>query len=93
MTASRKPREPRSAGRRFALFGLATPNLFATIGVGAALAYGHAIGRGLELGTYALSAVLCAAASYIAMAAIPRLAIPEASPTLTLAASLGPVFS
>ena len=40
-----------------------------------------------------LFAVLCAAASYIAVPAIQRLAIPEASPTLPLAASLGLTFS
>jgi hypothetical protein len=37
--------------------------------------------------------VLCGAASYIAVPAIQRLAIPEASPTLPLAASLGVTFS
>ena len=37
--------------------------------------------------------MLCAAASYIAVPAIQRLAIPEASPTLPLAASLGLTFS
>jgi hypothetical protein len=40
-----------------------------------------------------LFAVLCAAASYIAVPAIQRIAIPEASPTLPLAASLGLTFS
>ena len=38
-------------------------------------------------------AVLCAAASYIAVPAVQRMAIPEASPTLPLAASLGLTFS
>ena len=36
---------------------------------------------------------LCAAASYIAVPAVQRMAIPEASPTLPLAASLGLTFS
>ncbi len=40
-----------------------------------------------------LFSVLCGAASYIAVPAVQRLAIPEASPTLPLAASLGPTFS
>ena len=40
-----------------------------------------------------LFAVLCGAASYIAVPAVQRLAIPEASPTLPLAASLGLTFS
>ena len=46
-----------------------------------------------EIGTYVLFAVLCGAASYIAVPAVQRLAIPEASPTLPLAASLGLTFS
>ena len=46
-----------------------------------------------EPGTYVLFAVLCGAASYIAVPAVQRLAIPEASPTLPLAASLGLTFS
>jgi hypothetical protein len=37
--------------------------------------------------------VLCGAASYITVPAVQRLAIPEASPTLPLAASLGLTFS
>ena len=44
-------------------------------------------------GTYILFAILCGAASYIAVPAVQRLAIPEASPTLPLAASLGLTFS
>jgi hypothetical protein len=47
----------------------------------------------LELGSYVLFAVLCSAASYIAVPAVQRLAIPEASPTLPLAASLGLTFT
>ena len=50
-------------------------------------------GTPFELGTYVLFAVLCGAASYIAVPAVQRLAIPEASPTLPLAASLGLTFS
>jgi hypothetical protein len=93
MTASRKLRDLRSAGWRFVAFGLLAPNLFATIGIAVALGYCHLIGRPFELGTYVLFAVLCGAASYIAVPAIQRLAIPEASPTLPLAASLGLTFS
>jgi hypothetical protein len=40
-----------------------------------------------------LFAVLCVAASYIAIPAVQRFAITEASPTLPLAASLGLTFS
>ena len=49
--------------------------------------------RPFQPGTYILFAVLCGAASYIAVPAVQRLAIPEASPTLPLAASLGLTFS
>jgi hypothetical protein len=50
-------------------------------------------GTHFALGTYVLFSVLCGAASYIAVPAVQRLAIPEASPTLPLAASLGLTFS
>jgi uncharacterized protein len=58
-----------------------------------ALGYSHLVGQPFDLGTYVLFAVLCGAASYIAVPAIQRLAIPESSPTLPLAASLGLTFS
>jgi hypothetical protein len=93
MTASRKLKDLRSAGWRFVAYGLIAPNIFATLGILVASLYGHAIGQQFELGTYVLFAVLCGAASYIAVPAIQRLAIPEASPTLPLAASLGLTFS
>jgi uncharacterized protein len=92
MTASRKLRDLRVAGLGFILFGLIAPNIFATIGMSVAHAYSMATGTHFLLGTYVLFAVLCAAASYIAVPAVQRLAIPEASPTLPLAASLGLTF-
>jgi hypothetical protein len=55
--------------------------------------YSHALGEPFTIGTYALFAVLCGASSYIAVPAVQRMAIPEASPTLPLAASLGLTFS
>ncbi|MBX6315781.1 MAG: sodium-dependent bicarbonate transport family permease [Isosphaeraceae bacterium] len=93
MTASRKLRDLRSAGPGYILFGLLFPNIFATIGIIVAHTYSWATGTPFELGTYVLFSVLCAAASYIAVPAVQRLAIPEASPTLPLAASLGLTFS
>jgi hypothetical protein len=51
------------------------------------------LGTPFEQGTYVLFGVLCGASSYIAVPAVQRLAIPEASPTLPLAASLGCTFS
>jgi hypothetical protein len=93
MTASKRLKDLKTAGWRFIVFGLVAPNIFATTGILVAHAFSHAIGEPLQLGTYCLFAVLCGAASYIAVPAIQRLAIPEASPTLPLAASLGLTFS
>ncbi|OBK19453.1 sodium-dependent bicarbonate transport family permease [Mycobacterium asiaticum] len=93
MTASRKLRDLRSAGRGFIFFGLLAPNLFATLGIFVAHGYAALTHADFKPGTYVLFAVLCGAASYIAVPAVHRLAIPEASPTLPLAASLGLTFS
>lgn len=93
MTASKRLKDLKTAGWRFIVFGLVAPNVFATIGIVVAHSFALVTHSPLQLGTYALFAVLCAAASYIAVPAIQRLAIPEASPTLPLAASLGLTFS
>jgi hypothetical protein len=93
MAASRKLKDLRTAGLGFILFGLLAPNVFATLGI--IVAHGYAFYTHTEFrpGTYVLFAVLCGSASYIALPAVQRLAIPEASPTLPLAASLGLTFS
>ncbi|ORV39963.1 sodium-dependent bicarbonate transport family permease [Mycobacterium conspicuum] len=93
MTASRKLKDLRSGGVGFILFALVAPNVFATLGI--IIAHGYAFYTQTEFkqGTYALFAVLCAAASYITVPAVQRLAVPEASPTLPLAAALGLTFS
>ncbi|MGV0627139.1 sodium-dependent bicarbonate transport family permease [Mycolicibacter minnesotensis] len=93
MTAAHKLKDLRAAGRGFIFFGLLVPNIFATIGMLVAHGYSDLTGIHFQLGTYVLFAVLCAAASYIAVPAIQRLAIPEASPSLPLAASLGLTFA
>jgi hypothetical protein len=93
ITACRRLRDLRTGGVPFVLFGIVAPNVFATIGIFVAHGYSAALGEPFEIGTYVLFAVLCAAASYIAVPAVQRLAIPEASPTLPLAASLGLTFS
>ena len=93
MSASRKLKDLRSAGRGFIFFGLLAPNLFATLGIIVAYSYAYLIHTQFKPGTYVLFAVLCGAASYIAVPAVQRLAIPEASPTLPLAASLGLTFT
>lgn len=93
MTACQRLRDLQTVGWGFILFGLLGPVLFATVGILAMHAYSAALGHSFYLGTYALFAVLCASASYIAVPAVQRLAIPEASPTLPLAASLGLTFT
>jgi uncharacterized protein len=93
MTASRKLKDLREAGPGFIFFGLLAPNIFAPLGMIVAHAYASLTHTDFKPGTYVLFAVLCGAASYIAVPAVQRLAIPEASPTLPLAASLGLTFS
>jgi hypothetical protein len=93
MTAARRLQDLKTASWRFVAFALIAPNIFACFGIAMACIFSHIIGQPLQLGTYTLFAVLCAAASYIAVPAIQRIAIPEASPTLPLAASLGLTFS
>lgn len=93
MTASRKLKDLKSGGRGFIAFGLLAPNLFATLGMVTAYSYAFLTDTHFKPGSYVLFAVLCGAASYIAVPAVQRLAIPEASPTLPLAASLGLTFS
>lgn len=93
MTACKRLQDVRTAGWKFVLFGLIAPNVFAVFGILVAHGYSMFLGYPFEIGTYALFAVLCGSASYIAVPAIQRLAIPEASPTLGLAASLGVTFS
>ncbi|MEB4209583.1 sodium-dependent bicarbonate transport family permease [Mycobacterium sp. 94-17] len=93
MTASRKLKDLRTAGPGFIVFGLVAPNVFATLGIIVACSYASLTHTDFKSGTYVLFAVLCGAASYIAVPAVQRLAIPEASPTLPLAASLGLTFS
>jgi hypothetical protein len=86
-------RDLKVAGRGFIFFGLLAPNLFATLGILVAYTYAYLTDTHFQPGTYVLFAVLCSAASYITVPAVQRLGIPEASPTLPLAASLGLTFS
>jgi hypothetical protein len=93
MTASRRMKDLATAGVGYIAFALLAPNVLATLGITVAHTYAVMTGAHFQLGTYVLFAVLCGAASYIAVPAVQRLAIPEASPTLPLAASLGLTFS
>ncbi|MEA3300094.1 MAG: sodium-dependent bicarbonate transport family permease [Pseudomonadota bacterium] len=68
------------------LFGIAMP-LFSSV-VGMALGYA----LGLSPGGTAMLAIMAASASYIAVPAAMRISVPQANPTLSLAASLGVTF-
>ena len=93
ITACERLRDLKQAGWGFVVFGILAPNLFAIFGLALAHLYSLFLGRPFDLPTYALFAVLCSAASYIAVPAVQHMAIPEASPTLPLAASLGLTFT
>jgi hypothetical protein len=67
-------------------FGIYMPLIGAALGLVAA----HLIG--LSLGGTALLITLCASASYIAVPAALRLALPEARPAIYLPLSLGVTF-
>lgn len=93
MTAAKRLKDLKQCGTGLIAFGLIIPNIFAMTGILVAHTFSFAVHTPFELGTYALFAVLCGSASYIAVPAVQRIAIPEASPTLPLAASLGLTFS
>lgn len=67
-------------------FGVLWPLFSAAVGTGLGLALG------LSTGSIALLATLAASGSYIAVPAAMRIAVPEANPSLSLAASLGITF-
>ncbi len=67
-------------------FGLAMPLIGASLGLGAALLIG------LPLGSALLLMTLSASASYIAVPAAMRVALPEANPSIYLTLSLGVTF-
>jgi hypothetical protein len=93
ITASKKLADLKKVGWQFIAFALCMPVFFGTFGITALCIYSHLAQVTIEVGTYALFAALCSSASYIAMPAVQRIAIPEASATLPLAASLGVTFS
>ena len=86
LIAARRLRETRALTARLALLAIAMPLVNGLIGV----AIGSALG--LDAGTAALLGVLAASASYIAVPAAMRLALPEADPGIYLAMSLGITF-
>jgi uncharacterized protein len=86
LIASRQSGALRKVGLRLVSFALLMPWLGAAVG----LTIGAVIG--LSVGGAAMLATLGASASYIAVPAAMRLALPEANPSLSLAASLGITF-
>ena len=76
----------RQYGVFLVLFGLGMP-LFSSV-VGISLGYG----LGLSLGGTTMLAIMAASASYIAVPAAMRISVPQANPTLSLAAALGVTF-
>jgi len=76
----------RKSGVFLVAMALLMPLLFAAIGLGVAMLMGLSVGGAMLLAT------LCASASYIAAPAAMRIAVPEANPAISLAASLGVTF-
>jgi hypothetical protein len=86
LIVSRQTGELRQRGVFIVAFGVLMPLLSGVLGLGC----GYVMG--LSVGGVTLLATLAASASYIAVPAAMRLAVPEASPTLSLAAVLGVTF-
>jgi uncharacterized protein len=86
LLAARRLIEARSLTWRLIVLGIALPLVNGTIGA----AVGALVG--LDAGSAAALAILAASASYIAVPAAMRMALPEAEPGLYLAMSLGITF-
>lgn len=86
LIAARRLREARRITLPLAGLGIALPLVNGTIGVAAGTLVG------LDAGSAAALGVLCASASYIAVPAAMRMALPQADPGLYLAMSLGITF-
>jgi len=86
IVAASRIRELRRTGAFLLFFGTFVPVLFAMIGALFARV------MGLSPGGTTLLATLAASASYIAAPAAMRIAVPQANPSLSLAASLGVTF-
>ena len=76
----------RRHGLFLVLFGIGMPLFSSVVGI----ALGYALG--LSPGGSAMLGILAASASYIAVPAAMRISVPQANPTLSLAASLGVTF-
>lgn len=86
LIVARQAGELRQRGLFIIVFGIGMPLLSAGLGLACGLALN------LSAGGVTLLATLAASASYIAVPAAMRLAVPEANPGLSLAAVLGVTF-
>ena len=86
LIAVRRLRESRAMTWRLAVLGIAFPLINGGIGLAIALALG------LDAGTAAAFAILAASASYIAVPAAMRMAMPQADPGIYLSMSLAVTF-
>ena len=86
LIAMRRLRESRALSGRLVMLGLALPLINGATGLGAAALLG------LDPGTGAALAMLTASASYIAVPAAVRLALPDADPGIYLSMSLAVTF-
>ena len=86
LVAARRMRDAKGLTPSLVLFGFYMPMISAVVGVG--------VGAGIGLGVAetALLGVLCASASYIAVPAAMRLALPEANPGIYITMSLAVTF-
>ncbi len=86
LIVSRQTSELKKRGAFLLVFGVGMPLLSAVIGLGCGML------MNLSVGGLTLLATLAASASYIAVPAAMRLAVPEANPGLSLASVLGVTF-
>lgn len=86
LIVSRQVGELKRRGIFLIAFGLGMPLLSALLGLGTGLLLG------LSIGGVTLLATLAASASYIAVPAAMRIAVPEANPSISLAGALGVTF-
>ncbi|MFM8238953.1 MAG: sodium-dependent bicarbonate transport family permease, partial [Actinomycetota bacterium] len=86
MLTGRQLSAVRQAGPGLVVFAVVFPLLAGAVGVIGGTLAGMSVGGAMVLG------VLCASASYIAAPAAVRLALPEATPSITLVSSLGITF-
>lgn len=86
LIVSRQTNELKKRGVFLLLFGIGMPLISAVVGLGAGTL------MGLSIGGLTLLATLAASASYIAVPAAMRLAVPEANPGMSLAGVLGVTF-